>query len=323
MAGLGVFAAELIIGVGYPAPIYIACLVSMAILLGVAVVVALRHNRRPWATLLVDERDRSFRTPPYASNLLLGLLVLQLAGLCLVGIHETWAGLVAGLFFCGMLAAMWRALWQGAGLTLRPSGIEAGKMAGALTVPWEALAPEPPVRGENRWQIKLRYARPELVTMTGWTPTRNEVAFEDGDPDLVARAIATYAAEPDRRHAIGTLAELERLEAGIPAQRRGRTREFVEPAPTRTTVRRVIVGLVLSALSFVAAFVADRRAGRCGSAARSAGSARINFIWRSSDGGRPAEPSTARTSPLKANSPTSPGHRQHSNAKIMHNIPYA
>jgi len=258
VAGLGVFAAELIIGVWYPVPIYIACLASMAILLGVAVVVAVRHNRRPWATLLVDERDRSFRTPLYASNLLLGLLILQLAGLCLVGVHETWAGLVAGLFFGGVLAAMWRAMWRGVDLTLRPSGIEAGKMAGALTIPWEALAPEPPVRHENWWQIKLPYARPELVTMTGWTPTRDEVAFEDGDPDLVARAIATYAAEPDRRHAIGTLAELERLTAGIPAQRRGRIREVVEPAPTRTTtVRRVIVGLVLLVLSMVAAGVAD------------------------------------------------------------------
>ncbi|MFU8874237.1 hypothetical protein [Micromonospora sp. SL4-19] len=264
VAGLGVFAAELIIGVWYPVPVYIACLASMLILLGAAATLGFRRNRRPWAMFLVDERDRSFRTPMYANGLLFGLAVLQLVGFCLVGIHETWAGIVAGLFLGGMLAAMWRAMWRGAGVTLRPSGIEAGKLAGALIIPWEALAVESPVRGDNPSLLKLPYARPELVTMTGWTPMRDEVVFEDGDPDLVARAIATYAAEPDRRHAIGTLAELERLQAGIPAQRRGRRRKLVEPAPTRTTVRRVIVGLVLLASSGAVAAVTDSMDGRQG-----------------------------------------------------------
>ncbi|MEU3458154.1 hypothetical protein ABZ671_31905 [Micromonospora sp. NPDC006766] len=259
VAGLGVFAAELITGVWYPVLVYVACLASMFILVGAAATLGVRRNRRPWATLLVDERDRSFRTPVYANNLLFGLAVLQLAGFCLVGIHETGAGLVAGLLFTGMLALTWRALWRGAGLTLRPSGIEAGKVAGALIIPWEALAPERPVRGDNPLLLKLSYARPELVTMTGWTPVRDEVVFEDGDPDLVARAIATYAAEPGRRHAIGTLAELERLAAGIPVRRRGWIRESVEPAPTRTTVRRVIMGLLLFGGSVAVANVADRQ----------------------------------------------------------------
>ncbi|MEU8263926.1 hypothetical protein AB0C02_25285 [Micromonospora sp. NPDC048999] len=260
VAGLGVFGAELIISIWYPVPIYIACAASGLILLVAALIPVWWRSRRPWATFLVDERDGSFRTPMYASNVLLGLSCLQLAGLSLAFSREAWVGLAAGLLLSGILAGMWRALWRGAGLTLRPTGIEADKMAGVLLIPWEAVAPERPVRGDELWKLKLPYARPELVTSTGWTLERDEVVFEDGNPDFVATVIATYAAEPDRRHAIGTRAELERLQAGVPAQRRPRARELVKPAPTGTTVRRVIVGLALIAGSTaVEATVTDRQ----------------------------------------------------------------
>ncbi|MEU2615412.1 hypothetical protein ABZ570_28125 [Micromonospora sp. NPDC007271] len=260
VAGRGVFGTELIVSVWYSVPVYLACAASGLILFVAAVALALRRSRRPWATFLVDEHDRSFRTPAHTSYVLLGLAALQFAGLGLAVSRETSAGLAVGLLLGGILAGTWRMLWRGAGLTLRPSGIEADKPAGALLIPWEALAPEQPARGDEWWQLKLPYARPELVTSTGWTLARDEVVFEDGDPDFVARAIATYVAEPDRRHAIGTRAELARLQAGAPAQRRGRAREFVEPASTRTTARRVILGLALFAGSLaVAANVADDR----------------------------------------------------------------
>ncbi|MFU8853547.1 hypothetical protein ACNAW0_21540 [Micromonospora sp. SL1-18] len=260
VAGLGVFAAELVASVWYPVPVYIACSASGLILFVAAMIPAWRRSRRPWATFLVAEGDRSFRTPVHADNLLLGLAALQFAGLGLAVSREIWAGLAVGLFFGGAVAGMWRALWRGAGLTLRPIGIEADKAAGALLIPWEALAPNQSGGGDNWWRLKLHYVRPELVTSTGWTLARDEVFFEDGDRDFLAKVIATYAAEPDRRHAIGTLAELERLQAGVPAQRRRRIRETVEPAPTRTTVRRVITGLVLLAISAaVDANVADDR----------------------------------------------------------------
>jgi hypothetical protein len=84
-----------------------------------------------------------------------------------------------------------------------------------------ALASEQPGRGARWWEIKLAYAYPELVASTGFTPVRNEVVFEGVDPDFVAKAIATYAAEPGRRYTIGTIAELDRLREGMPAQLRG------------------------------------------------------------------------------------------------------
>jgi hypothetical protein len=137
---------------------------------------------------------------------------------------------------------MWRALWRGYGLVLRPDRIEARKAVGTLVIPWEALAAEQPGYGARWWEIKLAYARPELVVSTGFTPVRDVVVFEGVHPDFVVKAIATYAAEPGRRHAIGTVAELERLREGMPAQLRG-IREIVEPAPIGTTVRRVVAGL--------------------------------------------------------------------------------
>ncbi|GIE19291.1 hypothetical protein Ahu01nite_023930 [Winogradskya humida] len=48
----------------------------------------------------------------------------------------------------------------GHGLILRPSGIEAAKSAGTMTIPWEALAAEQPGRGPVWHEIKLAYAHP-------------------------------------------------------------------------------------------------------------------------------------------------------------------
>ncbi|MEU5941022.1 hypothetical protein ABZ807_17925 [Micromonospora sp. NPDC047548] len=257
VAGLGAVVAEVVASAWHPVPVYIGCLASAAVLLVAAVIAGWRRNGQPPAAFLVDEHDRSFRTPVHANGLLLCLASLQLIGFLLALTQETWLGLVGGLFFGGILAGTWRAYWRGAGLTLRPSGIEAGKAAGALMIPWEALAPEPPGRGENWGQLKLAYARPELVAATGWTLARDEVVFEGANPDFVAKAIATYADEPDRRHAIGTLAELKRLQEDQAARPPG-ILEMGEPAPTRTTVRRLIVALVLLAVSIPVAAAAGQ-----------------------------------------------------------------
>jgi hypothetical protein len=242
MAALGGVVVEAVVGVRYPAPVAVFCLASTVPLLGAGFVVARRRNRRPPAAFVVDEHDRSFRTPVHVIGLLLGLACLQLTGMGLALVQQTWVGLVDAALFGGLLSTMWRALWRGYGLILRPDGIEAGKAAGALVIPWEALASDQPGRGARWWEIKLAYARPELVVSTGFTPVRDVVTFEGVDPDFVIKAIATYAAEPGRRYAIGTVAELERLHEGMPAQLRG-IREIVEPAPIRITVRRAVAGL--------------------------------------------------------------------------------
>lgn len=148
---------------------------------------AWRRNRRPPAAFLVDERDRSFRTPVYANGLLMGPPCAQMMVFFLAVTRETWVGLLGAGLFAVLLAGQWRALRYGHGLTLRARGIEAAKSAGTLVIPWEALGSQPPGRGENWWEIKLSYARPDLVTATGWVPERAVMVFEAADPDLSPR----------------------------------------------------------------------------------------------------------------------------------------
>ncbi|MFC7482575.1 hypothetical protein ACFQX7_24715 [Luedemannella flava] len=192
----------------------------------------------------------------YANGLLLGLAALQFLVIFLAGIREGWVSALGVLIFGGLLVGHWRTLWCGTGLTLRPDGIEAAKSAGTMTIPWAALGITQPGRGDAWWQIKLAYVRPHLVTTTGWISVRDVVVFEGVDPDLVAKAIATYAAEPDRRAAIGTREELDRLREGLPTPLRG-IREPVEPASVRTTVQRVVLGVVLLAVSGLVGFGGD------------------------------------------------------------------
>jgi hypothetical protein len=63
--------------------------------------------------------------------------------------RETWVGLPAAGLFAVLLAGQWRALRYGHGLTLRAGGIEAAKSARTLVIPWEALAAQPPGRGNQ------------------------------------------------------------------------------------------------------------------------------------------------------------------------------
>jgi hypothetical protein len=243
-AALGLSAAELSASLWYPVPVYVAsgCGASLALVVGLAA--AWRRNRRPPAAFLVDERDRGFRTPVYANGLLMGLACLQITVFFLAVIRETRVGMLGAGLFAVLLAGQWRALRYGHGLTLHAGGIEAAKSAGTVSVPWEALTVPQPGRGDNWWEIKLDYTRPDLVTATGWVHDRTVVTFEGANPDFVAAAIATYAAEPGRRHAIGTQAELERLQAGM-AGPLPVTAQIVEPASTRMSVRRLVIGLVL------------------------------------------------------------------------------
>jgi hypothetical protein len=243
-AALGLSAAELAVSLWYPVPVYVSGICGASVALVVGLATAWRRNRRPPAAFLVDEPDRSFRTPLYANGLLMGLACVQMMVFFLAVTRETWVGLLGAGLFAVLLAGQWRALRYGHGLTLRASGIEAAKGAGTLVIPWEALAAQPPGRGANWWEIKLSYDRPDLVTVTGWVHERAVMVFEGADPDFVAAAIATYATEPGRRHAIGTYAELENLQASMSGPLRGIS-EVVEPASTHTSLRRLVVGLVL------------------------------------------------------------------------------
>jgi len=246
--GVVLAVAQIVAAPVAPVPVFVACAAICISLLVVAIADGWRHNRRPPAAFEIDEQDRSFRTPRLANGVLLMLAALQL--LAAFAGATTWSAAHGDFFWTGaagtlgmgaLLATNAQAAWRGHGLTLRPDGIQADKQAGSLVIPWDALVAERPGRGDERWKIKLGYARPDLVTSTGWVRTRDEVTIEGTDEEFVLSAIHTYATEPGRRHAIGTVAEHDLLVADRPAT----PPRKAEPATPGRTVARTIGGLAL------------------------------------------------------------------------------
>ncbi|MEV4342866.1 hypothetical protein AB0J83_00100 [Actinoplanes sp. NPDC049596] len=92
------------------------------------------------------------------------------------------------------------AMWRGVGLTVTASGVRAEKWSGSVVVPWEALADEPPT-GE-RGAVRVVYARPDLVQVSGWTANRAELPCEGTDPRFAAAVISYYVRHPEERAAI-------------------------------------------------------------------------------------------------------------------------
>ncbi len=121
-------------------------------------------------------------------------------------------------------------LWRGVGVTLTAHGLRVDRLAGTLSVPWAALEPGDaarPLTGGR--EVALRYARPDLVRARGLVPVRDRFLVEGTTSGFTAAAVRHYAAHPDRRAAIGTAAEHDRLRRGLadPAPA-----DPVPPAPT-------------------------------------------------------------------------------------------
>jgi hypothetical protein len=99
---------------------------------------------------------------------------------------------------------------------LTPQAVRVREALGSRTVPWEALRPGLPVPGG--WlSVTLTVDRRDLVVRRGlvWGRPRIEVAFVRVHPWVLADAIRYYVDHPDRRAAIGTHAEHDRLLADL------------------------------------------------------------------------------------------------------------
>jgi hypothetical protein len=254
VAGAAAVAAEQIAGIRYPVPAYVTAGAAAGLLLIAGMVIGWRRNRKAPAVLIVDEQNRSFRTPTHAAGVLMALSCLHIAGLFLAVTRESvLVGLGGAALFLAVIAGTWSAYWNGTWIAFHPDRLVAAKGTGILTVPWDALTPDQPGAGDEWHQVKLAYAHRDRATTTGLRVNRDEVSFEATNADLVVKAVATYAAHPDRRAAIGTPAELDRLREGLPTPLRG-IFEAPEPAPRATTIRRLVVGAALFA---AAVFIAD------------------------------------------------------------------
>jgi hypothetical protein len=172
------------------------------------------------ATLTVWPRARAFATPLNPD------LVFRTAGFTLMGgvviggdvrhlvRHDRlWGVDGAGCaVWVLLLALLWHRAWGRYGVQLRPDGVLDRQPLGSRFVPWDAFAPELPVFAAGNQRLAIRCRRPDLVRRRGITPHGNTLPV-GADPGYLCRVIQDYVAHPGHRSAIGTEAELRRLDA--------------------------------------------------------------------------------------------------------------
>jgi hypothetical protein len=108
-----------------------------------------------------------------------------------------------------LIAMLWYLTWSPPNLRLTPGGLDMRRAFGSCFVPWEALDPARPISPERGTRLALRVVRPELVTRRGLVSS-SYVVDSGTDPAFLTAVITEYVAEPERRVAIGTAAELDR-----------------------------------------------------------------------------------------------------------------
>ena len=174
--------------------------------------------------------------------------------------------------------AITRMAWQGFAVELSPAGVRSRAGWQRRFIPWPALAPGGPLRPPGRAKrLHLVVQRPELVEQRGWGvmsgPRNYPVLWLDSHGWFLADAIRTYVEHPERRAAIGTSVERDRLVAELtaaaafaappepaPALTTALVAEAIQAPPVRPRLVRVAVvlvcvGVVLAVLAAVADLV--------------------------------------------------------------------
>lgn len=102
-------------------------------------------------------------------------------------------------------------------IELTPRAVVLREVLGSRMIPWEALRPGLPLRQSDRHTLTLTVDRPELVVRSGWIWRFPQVALSYArvHPWFLADAIRSYVDQPNRRDAVGTRAEHERLLADL------------------------------------------------------------------------------------------------------------
>ena len=207
----------------------LAILPTPVLLIASVALAAWLPRRRPGpASFDVVERGPAFHVPP--SRLALGMpAILVVAavpiGVSLIARSDEPTSLpfvvlsivlaVLGPVLVGLGAAFVYAVWAGwPAVALTPAGLRLSVYFGTLTVPWEALRPGTPVRGDlSAPRVDLTVDRPDLVLRRGIVLTGRGVplSYLRVNPWFLTDAIRHYATHPEHRAAIGTAAEHDRL----------------------------------------------------------------------------------------------------------------
>ena len=232
----------------------IGLLVTVAVLVTAAV--AVEGNDR---SDMMAISPRAFGTPLAGTPVVGALAHIALVAACFAlgvreaGVRAPWLTLLAALAAPALRFGY--GAWHGRGVTVTPDGLRVAKMSGSVVVAWQALAAEQPAQDPDaatNGTIVLAYARPELVTTTGWPVSADRIGFSRTGRDFLAATIRYYLAHPEDRRVIGTAAGYRRLHKNI-----GREPDVPRPAVPPRTVRwivRTAVGGVLLTVAAVAVY---------------------------------------------------------------------
>jgi len=133
-------------------------------------------------------------------------------------IDPWWLDILTSALSVLALTVLVRAVWTGFGVRLRPDGLVDRRPARSLFVPWESFAAITiPPPSSRRAVVTLAYNDPSLVRGAG----RKVITAMNVDSRFLARAIQEYVNHPEHRSAIGTPAELQRLNTAAADQPAG------------------------------------------------------------------------------------------------------
>ncbi|MEV6813271.1 hypothetical protein [Micromonospora sp. NPDC051296] len=222
-----------------PTGLVLGLFVAMVVLL-VLLTLVLRVARRSVPTGLEVTRC-AFRSP--RPTFVLGLTLPHLCAIAILVLPGLWTAryeqavdpgwLLVVALTAAPIGLYLPALWRGVGVILTPDGIRSDRYLGTLTIPWDALADVQPVQpADARGEVRLTYTRPELVRRTGLPLRRDRIYFEGTDRDLIADAVAHYAAHPAARATIGSHTGYENLQQ-VHADATPARRHAPEPTPSR------------------------------------------------------------------------------------------
>ncbi|MEU3456837.1 hypothetical protein ABZ671_25025 [Micromonospora sp. NPDC006766] len=240
-----------------PEGLVLGMFVAMVVLL-VLLVLVVRVARRGVPTGL-EVSGGAFRSP--RPTFFLGLALPHLCAIAIFVLVGSWTAryehtvnpgwLLAVALIAAPIGLYVPGLWRGVGVILTPDGIRSDGYLRTLMIPWDALADVQPLQpADARGEVRLTYTRPELLRGTGGLLRRDRIYFEGTDRDLIADAVAHYAAHPAARSAIGSHTGYENLQQlhadATPARRHA-------PEPAQSRWWEIAGWFLLVALAVVAA----------------------------------------------------------------------
>ncbi|WP_146604007.1 hypothetical protein [Micromonospora deserti] len=191
--------------------------------LAVLVLALITMGIRP-AYFVVQPQIPAFATPAPAWKVFIALGLLGPASASIGALVRSTRQGIASTFdvvpsvpWVVLVALLVVEAWRGHGVQFHPHGVRQSSALGSLTVPWEALptAQIPPGADRPSW-LRMAFTEPQLVRRRGIPWSRKALRTDNVDAGFLAAVIRHYVCHPERRAAIGSQAEYERLLAELP-----------------------------------------------------------------------------------------------------------